>query len=376
MRPEELEAYYTIYLLPGIGAKRLIALCDYFGSAEKALEASPSQIAAAPGFGKTIAADFFAHRDSARVSAKKQLEHLPENISILTYYDDEYPDQLKSIYQPPALLFISGNISLLQSERNLAIIGTRKMTDYGKRITKDLCKEFSRHNVVITSGFASGVDTCAHEAIFDAGGQTVAVLGSGIDVMYPAANKGLAKKILESGRGTIISELPMGAHPEAKNFPWRNRIVSGLTSASIIIESEEKGGSMITASLALDQGRDIFALPGDISRPTSRGPNQLIYESRARLFRNASDILEVLGWIEKPGAKMKSQKRPANSRPELSVAQRKIVGILDSSGGALHIDEIVERAEMDVQDVLVRLLELEFKDVVRQMAGKHFSSIF
>jgi DNA processing protein len=133
---------------------------------------------------------------------------------------------------------------------------------------------------------------------------------------------------------------------------------------------------MITASLALDQGRDIFALPGDISRPMSRGPNQLIFESRARLFRNATDILEVLEWIEKPGAKLKSQKRPALSRPELSISEKKIVNILDNSGGALHIDEIAERAELEVQDVLVRLLELEFKDVVRQMAGKHFSTIF
>ncbi len=376
MIPKELEAYYAMYLCENIGSQRLMMLRDYFGSAETAMTASASRLQNIAGFGKIIAGGFIESRKKAIDTAKKHLDDLPENVKIITFYDKEYPEHLKSIYQPPALLFVSGNTELLSAQHNLAIIGSRKMTDYGKRSTKELCKEFARHGVVVTSGFASGVDTCAHEAIFEAGGETIAVLGSGIDVIYPAANKSFAKKLIESGRGAIVSELPIGAPPEAKNFPWRNRIVSGLTAASIIIESEEKGGSMITAGLALDQGRDIFALPGDVSRPMSRGPNQLIFESRARLFRNATDILEVLEWVEKPGAKLKSQKRPAATRPELSSAQKKIVAILDESGAALHIDEILERSGMEVQDVLVRLLELELKDVVRQMAGKHFSTIF
>ena len=338
MISSELQSYYAIYLCSGIGAQRLMTLRDYFGSAEKAFAASASEVRNALGFGKIIAAEFVASREKALETAKKHLTALPENIKLITYYDPEYPDQLKSIFQAPAMLFVAGNPELLRAEKNLAIIGSRKMTDYGKRVTKDLSADFAKHDVVVTSGFASGVDTCAHEAIFEAGGKTIAVLGSGINVLYPTANKALAKKLIESGRGAIISELPLGSPPDAKNFPWRNRIVSGLSKASIIIESEEKGGSMITASLALDQDRDIFALPGDISRPMSRGPNQLIFESRARLFRTASDILEVLGWVENPAVKMKSQKRQAAQRPELSSVEKKIVGILDESGGALHID--------------------------------------
>lgn len=376
MTPKELEAYYAIYLCSGIGAQRLMTLRDYFSSAEIALHATTLQLRNAPGFGKIIAADFIQSREKALETARRDLAGLPENVRIITYYDAEYPEPLKSIYQPPALLFVLGNPTLLRSPRNLAIIGSRKMTDYGKRVTKELGKEFAKYGIVVTSGFASGVDTCAHESVFDGGGETIAVLGSGINIIYPAANKSFAKKLIESGRGAIISELPVNARPDAKNFPWRNRIVSGLSSASIIIESEEKGGSMITASLALDQGRDIFALPGDISRPMSHGPNQLIFESRARLFRNAADILEVLEWVEKPGTGLKRQKRQAAQRPELNSAEKTIVAILDESGMALHIDEIVERSEMEVQDVLVRLLELEFKDVVRQMAGKNFSTIF
>ncbi|MDP4219523.1 MAG: DNA-processing protein DprA [Bacteroidota bacterium] len=376
MTPTELEAYYAIYLSDNIGSQRLLGLRDYFGNAEIALSATASQLHKAPGFGKVVTADFLASRSKALLTARKHLSNLPENVHVVTYYDAEYPDHLKSIFQPPALLFVCGNVDLLEAERNLAIIGSRKMTDYGKRVTKELCSEFAKHDVVITSGFASGIDTCAHESIFDAGGKTVAVLGSGIDVIYPTGNKALAKRLVNSGRAAIVSELPIGTPPEAKNFPWRNRIVSGLSKASVIIESEEKGGSMITASLALDQGRDIFALPGDIPRPMSRGPNQLIFESRARLFRNATDILEVLNWVEKPEVNLKSLKRQASHRPELSVAEKKIVGILDQSGGALHIDELAERSEMNVQDLLVRLLELELKDIVRQMAGKNFSTIF
>jgi len=192
---QELTAFYSIYLSSGIGSKRLLAMYDYFGSAEIAFRASSSQLQNVPGLGKTLAKDFVESRQKAKDSAEKQLDNLPENVRVITYYDNEYPDQLKSIYQPPAILFVTGNTALLRAQRNLAIIGTRKMTDYGKRTTKDLCKEFAKHSIVITSGFASGIDTCAHEAIFDAGGETIAVLGSGINVLYPAGNKTLAKKI-------------------------------------------------------------------------------------------------------------------------------------------------------------------------------------
>ena len=376
MTPTALEAFYAIYLSESIGSKRLLMLCDYFGSPELALNSTAAQICNVPGFGKQIASDFISSRTAAIAKAKKYLNELPENIQIVTFYDPDYPEKLKQIYHPPALLFLAGNPSILAEQKNLAIIGSRKMTDYGKRVTREICKDFAKHSIVVTSGFASGVDTCAHEAIFEAGGKTIAVLGSGIDVIYPASNKGFAKKMINSGRGLIVSELPLGTPPEAQNFPWRNRIVSGLSTASIIIESEEKGGSMITASLALDQGKDIFALPGDVSRPMSRGPNQLIFDSRARLFRGADDILQVLNWAEQPGRISKNRNRTASTRADLSVNEKKIVAVLDESGTGLHIDEISERTGLATQIALVHLLELEFKDVVRQMAGKHFSTIF
>jgi DNA processing protein len=212
--------------------------------------------------------------------------------------------------------------------------------------------------------------------VFDAGGTTIAVLGSGVNHIYPASNKSFADKLVESGRGIIVSELPYNAPPDAKNFPWRNRIVSGLSKAVVVIESEEKGGSMITASIALDQNKEIFALPGDISRSTSRGPNLLIRESRAKLFRSAEDVLTDLGWLDTNVHKRASRKKSAPDRKDLSLFEGKIVGILDDAGEPLHIDIIAERAELEVQVLLVQLLELEFRDIVRQLGGKYFTTIF
>ncbi len=376
MTQAELTAYYAIYLTEGIGAKRLLTLYDYFGSAEKTLTASRSQLQNIKGFQKTLAEAFIGGRDQALEQAQSDLSNLSPETRLITYYDEEYPSRLKSIFSPPALLFVTGDVSLLNAERNVAIIGTRKMTDYGKRATEELCKELAQSDVVVTSGFAVGVDTAAHQAIFEAGGKTVAVLGSGINKIYPASNKVFSKKLIESGRGAIVSELPVNASPDAKNFPWRNRIVSGLTRATIVIESEESGGSMITASLALDESREIFALPGDINRPTSRGPNLLIYESRAKLFRSGHDILTELGWKESLRSEKERAGAKQKKRVDLTLFEQGIVSVLDESGGALHIDEIAERTGREIHVLLVQLLDLEFKDVVRQMAGKYFSTIF
>ena len=188
-------------------------------------------------------------------------------------------------------------------------------------------------------------------------------------MIYPSTNKQLAISLIESGRGIIVSELPLGTSPDAHNFPWRNRIVSGLSKATVIVESEVQGGSMITASLALDESRDVFAVPGDIYRLSSSGPNHLIRESRAKLAINAGQILSELGWTARPGV----NKRPAPiSRSGLSLFENKIVDVLEDAGGPLQVDLLAERAGLEVQDILVQLLTLEFKSVVRQMAGKQF----
>jgi len=365
----ELTYYLALHFTSGIGSRRLLALMQYFSLAERAYSASPQEIMNVPGFGKETVAEFISGRTDAIEYAKSQLEKLPDDATIITYFDDGYPSDLKSTYSPPPLLYIRGNAELLKSERVIAIVGSRKTSDYGRQAAKDFAEGLVAENVTVVSGFAKGIDTAAHVATYETGGKTIAVLGSGVDVIYPYSNKSFSEALIESGRGAIVSELPLGAKPDARNFPWRNRIVCGMSRATVIIESEVSGGSMITASLALDESRDVFAVPGDITRPSSSGPNQLIRESRAKLAESAQQVLEELGWSSKSGVR---KERQPIERGGLTMFESKIVDVLEAAGGPLQIDSLAERAGLDVQDILVQLLNLEFKSIVRQMAGKQF----
>lgn len=370
MDRNDLLCYLALYSVDGIGAKRLLTLVEYFGGAERAFQASRPELERITGLGKVSINSLLKSREEALEFANRQIEKVTEGRAIITYFDPEYPEELKSIYDPPAMLFCEGNIELFTEERKLAVIGTRRITDYGRRVTKEFVETLVANQVLVVSGFARGIDTHAHVAAFEQGGKTIGVLGSGIDVIYPSTNKGFAKEIIQSGRGMIISELPFGSAPDARNFPWRNRIVSGLSKGTFIVESDQQGGSMITASVALDQGRDVFAVPGDITRPMSTGPNYLIRESRAKLVRSAEEIIEELGWLKEQ--KGKARAKELKNRMDLNLFERKIVEVLEDASVALQIDALAERAEIEVQDLLVHLLTLEFKGVVRQMAGKQF----
>ncbi len=369
MELSELTYYLALHFTSGIGSRRLLALMQYFSTAERAFFANPQEVMNVPGFGKETATEFIAKRAEALEYAKAQLTKIPEDTCLLTYFDDGYPSDLKATYSPPPLLYIRGNATLLKSERMIAIVGSRKTSDYGRQAAKEFAEGFVRDRVTVVSGFAKGIDTAAHIATYESGGNTIAVLGSGVDVIYPYSNKSFSEELIASGRGAIVSELPLGAKPDARNFPWRNRIVCGMARATVIIESEVSGGSMITASLALDENRDVFAVPGDITRPSSKGPNQLIRESRAKLAESAEQVLEELGWSSKAGTR--KERQPIERGP-LTMFETKIVDVLEAAAGPLQIDALAERAGLDVQDILVQLLTLEFKSIVRQMAGKQF----
>jgi len=368
MERDELLSYLALSLSNGIGPRRLIALYDYFGSAKKILDASPHEITHIPGIGEGIAEALSVDRHLALAEAEDQLARLPEDGCIVTYYDRDYPDSLRTIHPIPPLLFVRGNREILQYEKMIAIVGSRKTTDYGRRNASEFGAAMAKHNVLVVSGFAKGIDSVAQQSAFNEGGKTIAVLGSGVDVIYPSTNNDFANELIESGRGAIVSELPLSTQPLAHNFPARNRIVSGLSRATVVVESERKGGSLITAWFALDQNRDVYAIPGDIYRSSSSGPNLLIQEARAKLATSPEEILMDLGWLDKPG---QIKKQPID-RNSLSLFENKIVDVLESAGGPLQVDQLAERAELEVQDVLVHLLNLEFKSVVRQMAGKQF----
>lgn len=372
MSDEDVAYYIALSHCEGIGARRLVTLITYFGSSERAFYANKHELKSVPGIGDETADSVVASREDSLRSARNELARLDGSTILLTYFDERYPDQLRTIFNPPALLYCRGNISLLKSERFISIIGTRRATDYGKRWTKTLADELVRHDVTIVSGFAQGIDTHAHQAAFKEGGKTIGVLGSGVDVIYPNSNKSFAQQLIHDDRGLLISELPLGSPPDARNFPWRNRIVSGLSKATIIVESDEKGGSMITASMALDENREVFAVPGDLDRPTSAGPNMLIRESRAKLVRSPLDILVDLGWADSTG---KALNKTPIARTSFNLFENKVIDVLEGAGGPLQIDSLAERAELEVQDLLVHLLQLEFKGVVRQMAGKQFALV-
>jgi DNA processing protein len=369
---QELEYYLALSLCHGVGSRRLVTLVTYFNGAERAYHASKQALTQVQGIGDEVAESIVKLRNDALTEAKSQLKKVDTATHVVTYFSSDYPEPLRQIYNPPALLYCRGNVELLKSERFISIIGTRRATDYGKRWTKSIAEELVKHDVTVVSGFAQGIDTCAHVAAFKEGGKTIGVLGSGVDVIYPTSNKSFAEQLRTSDRGLLISELPLGSPPDARNFPWRNRIVSGLSKATIIVESDEKGGSMITASMALDESREVFAVPGDLDRPTSAGPNLLIRESRAKLVRTTLDPLVDLGWADATG---KSLRKKPLARTSFTLFENRIVDVLESAGGPLHVDNLAERAELEVHDLLVHLLGLEFKGVVRQMAGKHFALV-
>lgn len=271
----------------GFGSKTVAGLVNSFGSGKAAWTAEEGQIRSR-GFTEAVAARLVSGRKKINV---EQLYHqvLAQGIKLLTVFEPEYPHQLKSIPNPPAVLYVKG--SMPQCSLNVAVVGTRMATVYGTKTARALAAQLAGSNVCIVSGMARGIDTSAHQGAIDVKGSTVAVLGCGVDVIYPPENKTLAKEIQQ--HGALVSEFPLGTPPERGNFPARNRIISGLSHAVVIVEAPLKSGALITADFALDQGREVFAVPGPISSKSSRGCNQLIKDG-ARLLLEVKDIWEEL----------------------------------------------------------------------------------
>jgi len=288
------------------------------------------------------------------------------NGTIVSFWDDNYPLHLKNIYDPPILLFVRGKLHI-NDNYSIAIVGTRHPTSYGKHMTEVFAKELSQRGITVVSGLARGVDTIAHKTNLHVHGRTVAVLGGSIDKIYPKENEKLVELIESSHHGAVISELLMSTPSHPGFFPRRNRIISGMSLGTIIIESDVDGGAMITATTAIDQNRELFCLPGNIIEKKSFGTNRLIKNGQAKLVQSVDDVLEELQRSLQPILKSKPH---AIELPQLTAFEQKIVDILNHE--PLHIDTISEQTQLSSSDVLVNLLSLEFKGIVRQMAGKMF----
>lgn len=282
---------------------------------------------------------------------------------VVTCWDDTYPALLKEIYASPAILYMRGTLTSGDGE-GVAIVGTRAASTYGRLAAERYAAACASAGIAVVSGLARGIDSYAHTATLQGGGRTVAVVASGVDRIAPVPSERLAEKIARSG--AIISEHPFGVQAVPSYFPRRNRIISGVTKGTLVIESDERGGSMITAGFAMDQNREVFALPGPVTSPKSRGTNLLIRTDRARLTQTPHDMLEALGYR----ASLPPEQEKVVRREEMTVFEARVHDVL--GGEPLHIDTLCELTDLPSSDVLVALLTLEFKGLARQMAGKMF----
>jgi DNA processing protein len=288
--------------------------------------------------------------------------------NIISIYDENYPYLLKEIPYPPVLLFVKGNKNLNQF-KNISIVGTRNNSQYGKLVTEKFVEEFVKYDLSIISGLARGIDSHAHLTALRNNGNTVAVIASGIDKVSPQISAKLAEDMVEKG-GSIVSEYKCGVSAKQGYFPQRNRIISGMSSTTLVVESDTKGGSLITARFAFNQNRDVYAVPGNINSTKSHGTNRLIRENIAQIALNPSDIIKSLGidLIKQENLFAEKQKL------ELSEEENIVLNLISSE--EIQIDEIINKSNLDSPTVMVKLLELEYKGFIKQLPGKHYIKTF
>lgn len=364
------EPIYQLALgrVPSIGNVLAKTLAEHFETAEAIFKASLKQLCQVDGISEVKAGNIRSFKDFEACQTEYSFLQ-KHSIRLLFVKDPDYPQRLLNCYDPPTILYYKGSANL-NGGRIISIIGTRHLTDYGKQVTEQLVEGLSTHGVTIASGMAFGIDTQAHRACVRFSVPTIGVLAHGLDTIYPAENAKLAKQMLEQ-QGGLLSEFPIGTKPDRHNFPTRNRVVAGLCDATVVVETDVKGGSMITAELALGYNRDVFAVPGRSSDAKSRGCNTLIKRNKAALITNAEDLLEAMNWL--PAA----EKKPHVQRSlfiELTPAERTIVDLLNQKGH-LHIDELNLKSGLNASAAAGALLSLELQGVVQAMPGKVYKII-
>lgn len=354
--------------VPNIGDIQAKILIQQLGSAEAIFKASRKALEAIDGIGSVRAQSIHGFKDFS--AAEKEALFLEQyKIKPLFLTDAAYPQRLLHCTDSPALLFYKGTADL-NASKIIAIVGTRNNTDYGKKCTEKLVEDLAAHNILIVSGLAFGIDAIAHKAAIKNGLPTVGVVGHGLDKIYPQEHAGLAREMVQ-GNGGLLTEFWSGTKPDKHNFPLRNRVVAGVSDATIVIETDIRGGSMITAQLADAYNRDVFALPGRTNDLRSRGCNHLIQYNKAILLTDAQHLLQALGWEEK-----KNKKKPAQKALfiELTPEEKTIVALLQEKETA-HIDEINLRSGMSSSTVAAAILNLELANVVQSLPGKLYKLI-
>lgn len=348
-------------LVKGIGAVRFQGLLDHFGSPQIAWEA-PADALRAAGLGSKTIENLLQVRSSGAL--EKTWEYLQvQGIGLLTWEDEGYPQRLKEIDQPPPVLYVRGELQP-EDDWAVAIIGTRRITPYGRQVAEEVASALAVNGVTVISGLARGVDAAAHQAAIKSGGRTLAILGSGVDRIYPPEHRRLAEQIIS--QGAVLSDYPPGTPPDAANFPPRNRLISGLSLAVVVIEAGKTSGALITAAFAADQGREVFAVPGNIHAPQSQGTNRLIRDG-ARPLLDPQEVLEALQLT------MLTEQRAARVVLPGDPVEAQLFATLGRE--PLHIDEIRARAGLPIDQVTATLSMMELKGMVRQVGGMHYVAV-
>ncbi len=357
--------WLSLAFTPGLGPTTLKKLIERFGSVGHILAASRKGLEECPFLRKDSLASLCDQRTIADAAAERELRLAEKSgITLLCWDDPLFPPLLKEINDPPPILYVLGNPQLL-SAPGIAIVGARAASSYGLQVAERLAMELTRHDLVITSGLALGIDTAAHRGALTAGGNTIAVMGCGLDIVYPSQNKKLHAQI--AAHGAVISENPLGTLPEGFRFPARNRIISGLSLGVVVVEAAQRSGTLITAHQALEQGRDVFAIPGRIDSPKSEGCHHLIQEG-AKLVHSATDILEELSLttlVSPPKARMQALPLPPD--------EDKIYSLLDVY--PKNIEEIIQTAQLPAHRISEILLHLELRGLVASLPGNQYQRL-
>jgi DNA processing protein len=365
----EARALLALHLVPGLGPRLTAALLERFGSAEAVLRADVAELRQVPYLGEVVAQA--AHEAAAQADVGAELEMMARHdVHLRVLGTPDYPASLATVSTPPHLLYVRGTIEARDANA-VAIVGSRNCTAYGRRVAERLAADLVRAGMTVISGLARGIDGCAHRGALQAGGRTLAVLAGGLARVYPPEHKELAGQV--AAAGALLSEAAMGMEPMAGMFPARNRIISGMSRAVVVVEAAERSGALITASHAADQGRPVFAVPGPIDSPASGGTHALIRQG-AVLCRGVEDVLEELEGIPPPvppgQEAAAAPATPAGPPPGLDAEQRRVWELL--SEGPRHVDDLVQRLGLGVSQLSGMLLLMEMKKAVRRLPGNRY----
>jgi len=372
----ELDAslsWLALALTPGLASRLSARLLREFGSPEEVFRAPLPRLEACR-LPAPVAQAVFKKQSFKRAEKELAPTRRIDRCRLVNWTDPEYPQTLLQIYDPPVMLYVRGDVQVLNLPA-ISIVGTRRPTLYGSQMAERLGRELAARGLVVVSGMARGIDAIGHQGAMAVNGRAIGVLGTGVDVCYPKENRKLYEKVLE--RGAIVSEFPLGTHPAPENFPIRNRIVAGMPLGVAVVEGAQYSGSLITARLAMEFGREVFAVPGNVTQAVSFAPNLLIKQG-AKLVTNGADVVEelptpvraALVQAEQPEAEQRNLLAAAS----LNSSEKKIYDLL-STDEPKHIDDIVERSGLNSSEVLATLFDMEMKGIIRQTPGKQFSKV-